>query len=86
MELRGTARHAALGRESGASGRGRSLRRRRHSSSTRATSSRRRTTSGLRYATEAGYDPHALGSFFKQLLVEQRINPAGVPAYMLPTP
>jgi predicted Zn-dependent protease len=41
---------------------------------------------GLRYATEAGFDPHALGSFFKQLLVEQRINPAGVPAYMLTHP
>lgn len=41
---------------------------------------------GLRYATEAGYDPHALGSFFKQLLVEQRVNPSGVPPYMLSHP
>ena len=41
---------------------------------------------GLRYASEAGYDPHALGSFFKALLAEQRINPAGVPAYMLSHP
>src|SRR5262249_4586150 len=41
---------------------------------------------GLRYATEAGYDPHALGSFFKILLAEQRVNPAGVPAYMLTHP
>jgi predicted Zn-dependent protease len=41
---------------------------------------------GLRLATQAGYDPHALGSFFKQLLVEQRVNPAGVPAYMLSHP
>ena len=41
---------------------------------------------GLRYASEAGYDPHALGSFFKQLLAEQRVNPAGVPAYMLTHP
>ena len=41
---------------------------------------------GLRYADEAGYDPHALGSFFKALLAEQRINPAGVPAYMLSHP
>jgi predicted Zn-dependent protease len=41
---------------------------------------------GLRYATNAGYDPHALASFFKQLLVEQRVNPAGVPAYMLSHP
>jgi len=41
---------------------------------------------GLRYASEAGYDPHALGTFFKQLLVEQRVNPAGVPPYMLSHP
>ena len=41
---------------------------------------------GLRVASQAGYDPHSLGSFFKQLLVEQRINPAGVPAYMLSHP
>jgi predicted Zn-dependent protease len=41
---------------------------------------------GLRIATQAGYDPHALASFFKQLLVEQRVNPAGVPAYMLSHP
>ncbi len=41
---------------------------------------------GLRYATAAGYDPHALGTFFKQLLIEQRLNPAGVPPYMLTHP
>ena len=41
---------------------------------------------GLRYADEAGYDPHALGTFFKALLAEQRINPAGVPPYMLSHP
>jgi predicted Zn-dependent protease len=41
---------------------------------------------GLRIASQGGYDPHSLGSFFKQLLVEQRINPAGVPAYMLSHP
>ncbi|TMB46411.1 MAG: tetratricopeptide repeat protein, partial [Deltaproteobacteria bacterium] len=41
---------------------------------------------GLRYASEAGYDPHALGSFFKELLADQRINSAGVPAYMLTHP
>ena len=41
---------------------------------------------GLRYATQAGFDPHALGSFFKQLLAEQRLNPASVPAYMLTHP
>ena len=41
---------------------------------------------GLRIATQSGYDPHALGSFFKELLVEQRVNPAGVPPYMLSHP
>ena len=41
---------------------------------------------GLRYSSEAGYDPHALGSFFKELLADQRINSAGVPAYMLTHP
>jgi beta-barrel assembly-enhancing protease len=41
---------------------------------------------GLRFAREAGYDPHALGSFFKELLAEQRLNPAGVPPYMLSHP
>jgi beta-barrel assembly-enhancing protease len=41
---------------------------------------------GLRFATTAGYDPHALGSFFKTLLAESRVNPAGVPAYMLNHP
>ncbi len=41
---------------------------------------------GLRISSQAGYDPHSLGSFFKQLLVEQRVNPAGVPAYMLSHP
>jgi beta-barrel assembly-enhancing protease len=41
---------------------------------------------GLGIASQSGYDPHSLGSFFKQLLVEQRINPAGVPGYMLSHP
>jgi predicted Zn-dependent protease len=41
---------------------------------------------GLRFTTEAGYDPHALGAFFKVLLAEQRVNPAGAPAYMLTHP
>jgi predicted Zn-dependent protease len=41
---------------------------------------------GLRYASEAGYDPHALAAFFKQLLAEQRVNPSGVPSYMLTHP
>src|SRR5205823_159869 len=41
---------------------------------------------GLRTMSTAGYDPHAMGTFFKTLLTEQRINPAGVPAYMLTHP
>lgn len=41
---------------------------------------------GLRTATDAGYDPQALTGFFKELLIEQRVNPAGVPAYMLSHP
>jgi len=41
---------------------------------------------GLRLASKAGYDPHALGTFFEELLTEQRLNPAGVPAYMLTHP
>ena len=30
---------------------------------------------GLRTTTDAGYDPQALTAFFKQLLIEQRVNP-----------
>jgi len=41
---------------------------------------------GLQTMTQAGYDPHALTSFFKELLVQQRVNPAGVPPYMLSHP
>jgi predicted Zn-dependent protease len=41
---------------------------------------------GLRYMDEAGYDPESLASFFKHLLAEQRLNPAGVPPYMLTHP
>jgi predicted Zn-dependent protease len=41
---------------------------------------------GLGLVGKAGYDPHALGSFFQELLTEQRLNPAGVPAYMLSHP
>ena len=41
---------------------------------------------GLRFATQAGYDPHALGGFFKELLSEQRLNPTGLPPYMLSHP
>jgi signal transduction histidine kinase len=41
---------------------------------------------GLATTTKAGYDPKALTAFFKQLLIEQRVNPTGVPAYMLSHP
>jgi predicted Zn-dependent protease len=41
---------------------------------------------GLRFTTEAGFDPHAMGGFFKTILAEQRLNPTGVPAYMLTHP
>src|SRR5262249_23453545 len=41
---------------------------------------------GLRYATEAGSAPPGLARFFKQLLPEQRVTPAGVPPYMLSHP
>jgi predicted Zn-dependent protease len=41
---------------------------------------------GVHTMTKAGYDPHALASFFKELLAEQRLNPAGVPPYMLSHP
>ena len=41
---------------------------------------------GLRISSQSGYDPRSLATFFKQLLIEQRINPAGVPPYMLSHP
>jgi predicted Zn-dependent protease len=41
---------------------------------------------GLGLVTQAGYDPKALGSFFQELLTEQRLNPVGVPPYMLSHP
>jgi predicted Zn-dependent protease len=41
---------------------------------------------GLGLTSKAGYDPHALASFFQELLTEQRLNPAGVPPYMLSHP
>jgi predicted Zn-dependent protease len=41
---------------------------------------------GLGLVGKAGYDPHALSAFFQELLTEQRLNPAGVPAYMLSHP
>jgi predicted Zn-dependent protease len=41
---------------------------------------------GVRLAAESGYDPRALSGFFKHLLDEQRLNPSGVPPYMLSHP
>jgi len=41
---------------------------------------------GLQSVSQAGYDPQALTGFFKELLVEQRVNPTGVPPYMLSHP
>ncbi len=41
---------------------------------------------GLRFTTAAGYDPHGMSGFFKTILAEQRLNPTGVPAYMLTHP
>src|SRR5207245_4352014 len=38
---------------------------------------------GLRTMSTAGYDPRAMGTFFKSLLTEQRVNPAGVPASII---
>jgi predicted Zn-dependent protease len=41
---------------------------------------------GLRIAADAGFDPHSLGGFFGHLLAESRLNPTGVPPYMLTHP
>ena len=41
---------------------------------------------GLKYMTQAGFDPHGMPEFFKEILLEQRLNPAGVPPYMLSHP
>jgi predicted Zn-dependent protease len=41
---------------------------------------------GLRFTSEAGYDPHALGAFFKTLLADQQLNPTSIPPYMLSHP
>ena len=43
-------------------------------------------TLGLKYMTEAGYDPHAMLSFQKLMLQEQTLNPINVPAYLLDHP
>jgi len=41
---------------------------------------------GLRFMRSAGYDPAAMPAFFKKLLAERRLNPAGVPPYLLTHP
>jgi predicted Zn-dependent protease len=41
---------------------------------------------GLRFMHDAGYAPDAMPSFFKKILAEQRLNPAGVPPYLLTHP
>src|SRR5262249_39068285 len=41
---------------------------------------------GLTTTAQAGDGPNALPAFFKQLLIEQRVNPAGVPPFMLSHP
>ena len=43
-------------------------------------------TLGLKYMTEAGYDPHAMVSFQKIMLQEQILNPIDVPPYLLDHP
>jgi len=41
---------------------------------------------GVRIAADAGFDPRSLGGFFDHLLTESRLNPTGVPPYMLSHP
>lgn len=41
---------------------------------------------GLQYMSKAGFDPRGMPEFFKEILQEQRLNPAGVPPYMLSHP
>ncbi len=41
---------------------------------------------GLRFMHGAGYDPAAMPSFFKMILAEQRLNPTGMPPYLLTHP
>jgi predicted Zn-dependent protease len=41
---------------------------------------------GLRFMSTAGYDPEAMPEFFKKILAEQRLNPSGVPPYLLTHP
>jgi len=41
---------------------------------------------GLRLMQSAGYEPAAMPAFFKEILAEQRLNPADVPPYLLTHP
>lgn len=41
---------------------------------------------GATYMRQAGYDPRGMLDFFKKLLDEQRLNPAGAPPYLLSHP
>lgn len=41
---------------------------------------------GLRFMHGAGYDPTAMAGFFKKIVAEQRLNPAGLPPYLLTHP
>jgi predicted Zn-dependent protease len=41
---------------------------------------------GLRFMNTAGYDAAAMPEFFKKILAEQRLNPSGVPPYLLTHP
>jgi predicted Zn-dependent protease len=41
---------------------------------------------GLRFMQAAGYEPSAMPEFFKKILAEQRLNPTGVPPYLLTHP
>lgn len=41
---------------------------------------------GVRIAADAGFDPQSLGGFFGHLLTESRLNPTGMPPYMLSHP
>jgi len=41
---------------------------------------------GVRIATDAGFDPLSLGGFFEHLIAESRLNPTGLPPYMLSHP
>jgi predicted Zn-dependent protease len=41
---------------------------------------------GLRFMDAGGYDPAAMPAFFEKIVAEQRLNPSGVPPYLLTHP